>query len=78
MDLGEADRNLPITPFPLVTNVLLEMPSEENKVSSFISVAARRDTNVGLLVLQSQERIIRVVEFGRVCLRVYPKVLPLT
>jgi len=48
------------------------MPSEENKVSFCTSVAARRDTDVDPLVPCIQERIIRVVEFGRVRPRVHP------
>ena len=73
-DLDETDRKLPntlcsLSPSP---NAALKMPSEENKVSSSTSVSARRNTNVDTRVPCTQERIIRVVEFGRVRLRVHP------
>ena len=54
------------------------MPSEENKVGSFVHVAARRDADFNSLLPCVQERIIRVVEFGRVCLRVHLTSLTLT
>ena len=49
------------------------MPSEENKVSPSAWVVLRRDTDMDLLILRIQERIIRVVEFGRVRLRGHPQ-----
>jgi len=49
------------------------MPSEENKVCPLTEVVLRRDTDVGPLVPRTQERIIRVVEFGRVRLRGHPQ-----
>ena len=49
------------------------MPSEENKVSFSTPVVARRDIYIDSPFLCTQERIIRVVEFGRVCLRVHPQ-----
>jgi hypothetical protein len=66
----EADRKLPIafttcSPSPLA-NALPKMPSEENKVSAFAFEVARRDADFRLLGFEFQERIIRVVEFGRV------------
>jgi hypothetical protein len=73
VDLDETGRELPntlcsLSPF---ANAVLKMPSEENKVSFSTPVVARRDTDIDPLPC-TQERIIRVVEFGRVRLRVHP------
>lgn len=75
VDLDETDRKLPKTLCSLSPppNAALKMPSEENKVSFSTSASARRNTDVDTLVPRTQERIIRVVEFGRVRLRVHPR-----
>ena len=71
--LDETDRKLPSTLCSLSppANAVLKMPSEENKVSSLISIAIQHNAKLVPLVLCVQERIIRVVEFGRVCPRVH-------
>ena len=69
VDLDEADRKLPNTLRSLsqYPNAALKIPSGENKVRLSTSVSTRRNTDFDTFVPCTQERIVRVSEFGRVC-----------